>query len=136
MSTLERRAEVVRYWWSKSEESLASARRELEAGALSFAANRLYYATFYGVSAALLERQLSFKKHSGVRAAFHREFIKTGLLSTEGGKLYDQLFEDRQEGDYVALISFDREYIESQLAHCARFLDELRPLITSLSPES
>lgn len=57
MSADEQRAEVIRYWWSQAEESLASARRELEAGAYAFAVNRLYYAAFYGVSAALLERQ-------------------------------------------------------------------------------
>ncbi len=131
----EQRAEVVRYWWSKAEESLASAQRELGAGAYAFAANRLYYATFYGVSAALLERKLSFRKHSGVRAGFRREFIKTGLLDVEWGKLYDQLFEDRQEGDYVALISFDREYVESQLGRCTQFLAALRPLICLLSQE-
>lgn len=135
MSTEEQRAEVVRYWWSKAEDSLASARRELEAQAYDFAVNRLHYAAFYAVSAALLERQLSFKKHTGVRATFHREFIKTGLLDVKWGKLYDQFFEDRQEGDYVALISFDQEYVEAQLAHCTQFLAELRPLISSLSEE-
>lgn len=132
MSTEEQRAEVVRYWWSKAEESLASAQRELEAGAYTFAMNRLYYAAFYAVSAALLERQLSFVKHTGVRATFHREFIKTGLLDMNWGKFYDQLFEDRQEGDYVALIAFDQEYVEAQLVRCTQFLDELRPLLSSL----
>jgi hypothetical protein len=132
MST-QQREEVVRYWWSQAEESLASAQRELEAGSYVFAINRLYYALFYGVSAALFERNLSFKKHSGVRAAFHREFIKTGLLNVEWGKLYDQLFEDRQEGDYVALASFDREYVEFQLTRCNQVLSELRPLISLLS---
>ncbi len=135
MSADEKRAEVVRYWWSKAKDSLASARREFEAGACAFAVNRLYYAAYYGVSAALLERQLSFGKHSGVRATFHREFIKTGLLDVKWGKLYDQLFEDRQEGDYVALIVFDRDYVESQLSRCAQFLKELCPLISSLAPE-
>lgn len=135
MSTEEQRAEVVRYWWSKSEDSLASARRELEAQAYDFAINRLYYAAFYAVSAALLERRLSFRKHTGVRATFHREFIKTGLLDVEWGKLYDQLFEDRQEGDYVALIAFDREYVETQLTRCTQFLNELSPLICSLLEE-
>ncbi len=133
MSTEEPRTEVVRYWWSKSEDSLASARRELEAQAYDFAVNRLYYAAFYAVSAALLERQLSFKKHTGVRATFHRKFIKTGLLDVKWGKLYDQLFEDRQEGDYMALVEFDREYVEVQLTRCTQFLSELRPLIYSLS---
>lgn len=46
----EARKDVVRYWWSKAEESLASAHRELEAGSYAFAVNRVYYAAFYGVS--------------------------------------------------------------------------------------
>ncbi len=61
----------------------------------------------YGVCAALFERNQSFRKHSGVRSAFHREFVRTGLLEVRDGKLYDQLFEDRQEGDYVAFVSFE-----------------------------
>ena len=59
MNEGEQRARVVRYWWDQAVESLASARRELEAGAYSFAINRLYYAVFYAASAALLERGLS-----------------------------------------------------------------------------
>lgn len=131
MSTEEQRSGVVRYWWSKAEESLASARREMEAGAFAFAMNRVYYAAFYAVSAALLDRRLSFKKHSGVRATFHREFIKTGLLDTSWGKFYDRLFEDRQEGDYIALTQFDREYVQSQLDRGGEFLAQLKPLISS-----
>lgn len=32
----DQRKAVVRYWWSKADASLASAHRELEAGALEF----------------------------------------------------------------------------------------------------
>jgi uncharacterized protein (UPF0332 family) len=46
MTDQRRRAEVIRYWWSKAMDSLASARRESEAGSRSFAMNRLYYAAF------------------------------------------------------------------------------------------
>ncbi len=70
-----------------------------------------------------------------MRAAFHREFIKAGRLDAEWGRFYDRLYEDRQEGDYAALVSFDREYVESQADRCARFLSELRPLISHLSGE-
>ena len=64
MNPEEQRKEIVLYWWSKAEESLASTRRELEAGSYTFAVNRLYYAAFYGVGVALLKRQLFFSKHS------------------------------------------------------------------------
>ena len=69
-----------------------------------------------------------FRKHSGVRAAFHREFIRARLLDVKWGKLYDHLFEDRQEGDYIALIAFDPEYVASQ----NRALWRVPPRITSL----
>lgn len=132
MSLDEQRTQVVRYWWTKAQKSLASARREVEAGAFAFAMNRVYYAAFYAVSAALFERRLSFKKHSGVRATFHRELIKTGLLDVAWGRFYDRLFEDRQEGDYIALVDFDREYVENQIDRFRAFHDQLKPLISSV----
>jgi len=132
MTAEEARSDIVRYWWSKARDSLASARREFEAGSYSYAMNRLYYAAFYGACAALLERQQSFRKHSGVRAAFHRQFIKTGLLDMKWGRLYDQLFEDRQEGDYVVFVSFEPEYVRFQLEQCTQFLEELRIVLSSL----
>jgi len=124
--------DVIRNWWLKAEESLTAAKREFEAGSYIFAVNRLYYAAFYGVTAALLDRQKKFKKHSGVRIAFHQEFINTGLLAIEWSKFYDQLFEDRQEGDYQPFMAFDRKYVETQLERCSQFLSELKPLISLL----
>ncbi len=56
MTAKDQRSDMVQYWWSKALESLASARREFEAGSHSFAMNRLYYAAFYAVSAVLLGR--------------------------------------------------------------------------------
>jgi hypothetical protein len=133
VSSEKRREEVVRYWWSKAEESLLSAQREIDAQSLGFAMNRIYYAAFYAVSAALLDRHASFKKHSGVRSAFHRELVKSGQLDITWSKFYDRLFEDRQEGDYLALIDFELDYVKDQLTRCQEFLRTLRPLISTLS---
>jgi uncharacterized protein (UPF0332 family) len=113
--------------------SLSAAQREFAAEAHLFAVNRSYYAAFYGASAALLERQRSFKKHSGVRAAFHAEFIRTGLLDASWGEYYDHLFGDRQKADYVALSSFEPAYVEDLLRQCSEFLTILRTFIPSLS---
>ncbi len=126
MSSQQQRQKMVLHWWGKAEKSIEAARREIAAKDYDFAINRLYYALFYGVMAALLERGLSFKKHSGVRSAFHKEFIKKGILNKNQGKLYDRLFEDRQEGDYTALVEFDEDYVEKQLENCIVFLQELR----------
>ncbi len=130
--TDDQRRDIVRHWWMKAEESLASAKRECSAGSYSFSVNRLYYSCFYAVSAILLERKFSFRKHVAVRSTLHKEFIRTGVLDTVWGKLYDQLFEDRQMGDYLPLKAFSREYVESQIERCAEFLNVVRPLVQSL----
>ena len=70
-------------------------------------ANRLYYACFYAVTALLTRNGLSSSKHTGVKALFNQHFVKTGQVSRENGKLYNQLFEDRQEGDYVDFVLFE-----------------------------
>lgn len=132
MNSFENRSQVVKYWWDKATDCLASAKRELDAKEFGYAMNRIYYSAFYAVSALLLEKGLSFKKHSGVRHTFHLEFIKTGLIDTQWAKFYDQLFEDRQEGDYLALTTFDYDYVEKQLHKCKEFLEILHPLLNLL----
>jgi len=103
----EAKAEAVRHWWDKAHESLDAARRELAAGAHAFAVNRAYYALFYAVSALLLQEGRRFRKHSGVRAALNREIIKTGRIGRKFGDLYNELFDDRHAGDYIAFTKFD-----------------------------
>ncbi|MGV8149950.1 MAG: HEPN domain-containing protein [Alkaliphilus sp.] len=132
MNKDKQREQMVHFWWEKAKKSLNSANREFEADAYDFAINRIYYAVFYGASAVLLERKMSFKKHSGVRANFHREFIKEGLLDVKWGKFYDKLFEDRQEGDYTAFIDFDKDYVREQLKLCEEFLKELKKLFDTI----
>jgi len=120
---------MVKYWMEKAKEAINSAGIELEAGHLSFSANRLYYACFYSVSALLLSKNLKFKKHSGVRAAFHKYVVKTNLIDKEYGKLYDELFEARQSGDYVEFSSFEKKDIENWLKLANDFVGKISKLL-------
>jgi uncharacterized protein (UPF0332 family) len=135
MSAEDTPAEMVRYWWNKALESIQAARRELAADAYTFAINRAYYALFYAVSALLLEEGRRFSKHSGVRAAFNRDIIRPGRLSREHGELYNQLFRDRQEGDYVEFTAFDAPYVQEKIDACEEFLTHLRLLFKFLPSE-
>lgn len=65
-------------WLDRSQRALESARRELAAGALGFAADRAYYAMFYVVKALLTERGLEHSSHGAVHAAYGQEFAKGG----------------------------------------------------------
>ncbi|ODS34349.1 MAG: HEPN domain protein [Candidatus Scalindua rubra] len=121
--------EVLQYWLEKSEDSLAAAKDELKAGRLSFSVNRIYYACFYIITAILLQKKLRFQKHSGVRAAFHKHFVKPGLVSREDGQFYDELFEARQRGDYIELVSFENETVTKWLKQANKFVETIKSLI-------
>lgn len=85
-------------------------------------ANRLYYACFYAVTALLAKKGLSAAKHSGVKALFNQHFIKSGQVSKEKGRLYNNLFEARQEGDYVDFVLFDRDTVEPWIPEVIDFV--------------
>lgn len=121
--------DVITYWKEKSKESLDSAKDELEAGRLSFAVNRIYYSCFYAVSALLLHKGLKFRKHSGIRAAFHQHLVKTELISHEHGLLYDELYEARQRGDYIELVNFEKSQIEDWLGRTKEFVDTVGKIV-------
>ncbi len=88
-------------------------------------ANRLYYACFYAVTALLTRNELSSSKHTGVKALFNQHFVKTGQVSRKNGKLYNQLFEDRQEGDYVDFVLFDKETVEPWIPQVEQFIESI-----------
>ena len=71
--------DLIRYKLSRAEETLAEAKVMLQTSHPYGAANRIYYACFYAVTALLLTQNLSSSKHSGVIALFNRHFVKPGF---------------------------------------------------------
>ena len=118
------RKELVDYWLERAGDSVKSSESELQAGRLAFAINRMYYALFYAVTASLAAQGKKLGKHSAVRAAFHRDFVRKGKVHKSYGRLYDELFNARQQGDYLPLVKFDRAVVKSQLSEVKRFLAE------------
>jgi uncharacterized protein (UPF0332 family) len=64
------------------------------------AASRAYYAAFHAVSAGFAVQEQTFTRHTALRAAVHRDWVKTGLWSAELGEDVDALWEFRDIGDY------------------------------------
>ncbi len=84
----------------KAHRSLSAAHRNFDAGDYDFAASRAYYAVFYSMEAVLLTKNLTFSKHSGIISAFNLHFVKEGYFPKTFGKSINQLFSERQTGDY------------------------------------
>jgi uncharacterized protein (UPF0332 family) len=129
MTRDEARAKVIQHWLRKADTALESAKAEFAAKRFDFAVNRSYYACFYAASAMLLSEDRKFVKHSGVRAAVHREFVKTGRLDAKWGKAYDRIFEARQAADYLELFEVDKVTAIEILQLAKDFVAEMRRLL-------
>ncbi len=68
-------------------------------------------------------------KHSGVKALFNRHCIKTRIVSKENGRLYNRLFDLRQEGDYIDFVSLDGETVEPLVSATADLIESIRLLL-------
>jgi hypothetical protein len=55
-------------------------------------------------------------------------------MEQKHGDLYNEIFDERQVGDYVAFTQFDASYVQEKIDACAQFLADMRPLIKSLPP--
>jgi uncharacterized protein len=93
-----------------------NARETLEAAKLlannklwNSAINRLYYSCFYAISALLYKYGINSKSHTGLKHQFTLHFIKTGLIDKELGRVYVELFDWRQKGDYGDFYDFNEE---------------------------
>lgn len=116
---------LARYRMERAFETLEEARLLLASGHTNTYVNRLYYACFYAVSVLLLLRGKTFAKHSGIRSAFHQEFVRSGMVSRELGQLYDRLFDNRQKADYADLIIFSPEDVMPWLEETVEFVQAL-----------
>lgn len=89
----------------------------------------MYYTCYYTVSALLLKNGISAQTHTGLKSQFNLHFIKTGVIEKNFGKLYADLMDWRQKGDYGDMFDFDKTTVESLLKPVEQFLDEIISLV-------
>ena len=127
LNTDERNA-LVAYRIEKAKTTLVEAKGIANLKYWNAAANRLYYAAYYMVSALLIQNGLSAQSHAGVIRLFSLHFVKTQKISNEFGKAYSQLFELRLTGDYDDLYNLDEERVTPFLKLTENFINELEKL--------
>jgi uncharacterized protein (UPF0332 family) len=114
----------------KADAALASAKRDLAAGDLDGAANRLYYAMFHAARAALLSiGEPAQGRHGTIIARFGRSFCKDGPLPTDLGRALNEAQELRVEGDYGAG-SPDANEVGTYLAKAEGFVAAVKGIVS------
>jgi uncharacterized protein (UPF0332 family) len=123
--------ELITYRLERAKESYEDGRLLVSKSRWNSAANRLYYACFYIVSAYLAKRDIRATTHSGLKAAFNKELVKTGKVSREDGKLFNKLFSLRQEADYEDFHAMEKEDVEPLLPKIESLLEEIENILNT-----
>ena len=111
MLTDQERIDIVRYRLENAQKTLAEVDVHIQNHFYNTAANRMYYACYYAVSALLLANGITTKSHDGVIQMFGLHFIRTGVFPVYYGRDYSQLFGERETGDYEDFFNHDEESI-------------------------
>jgi hypothetical protein len=112
-------------WLARADRALASARL-LQASDPDACASRAYYAAFYAVSAVFASEGRSFRKHSALEAAVHRDLVRSGQWSPELGKAFSALASRRITGDYGGHLHVSADEAALALEHAETIVVEVR----------
>ena len=85
--------------------------------------------TYRSDSALLLQKDVTTQTHNGLKTQFNLLFVKTGIISIEQGRLYADLMDWRQKGDYGDMFDFDKESVEPLIAPVGELLNTIKALI-------
>jgi len=100
-------------------------------GYCDFAASRAYYAMFYAVEALMLDRDLSFSKHSAVIAAFGKHFVKTGIFDNRFHRSLLNAFDRGNAGDYGITHTVSKEKANQTIAEAGELPAEIKRHLTA-----
>jgi len=119
---------------------LERAKEELEIAEMLFGAkkylkalNSSYYAIFHATRALLALDTFDSKKHSGIISFFIRNYIKTGKLPEEFGKIIVKAEQIRNDSDYKDFYIVPAELAERQIEDARKFLVAIEGLIVGLA---
>jgi len=121
--------DYARYRMQKANETIAEVATLIENKYWNTAINRMYYACYYAVGALLAKNGVQTSSHSGSRQKFGQLFVQTGKISKEQGKLYSELFEKRQKGDYNDFFEFDEETVLGLYQPAGQFIKRIEKLL-------
>ncbi len=121
--------DLVRYRMARAQETLEEAHILADSARWNACVNRLYYACFYAVSALLVRDGLSSSKYAGVRGLFNREYVKTGKIPRDLASIYNDLFERRQEGDYIDYVNFQGSQVLPWISKAEELVQNVASLV-------
>lgn len=114
-------SELIALELERGDEALKSAETLRAAGLYRDAMSRTYYAVLHYARALLASQGYFPKSHQGVMHVFSQQYIKTGMIAVETGRILARQQKFREESDYTVESRFSPEAIEAEIADARLF---------------
>ena len=126
---VEDRKALVDVRLQKAKKTMSEVYGIIQLGYWRTAANRLYYACYFAVSALLIQNGITTHTHTGVINQLGLHFVKKGIISKEQGRFFKELFSLRQDGDYDDWFEIDEQDVQPLIEPAEKFIAEIELLI-------
>lgn len=120
---------IVKYRIETALAAIEESKSHLKNGYLNTAMNRIYYAGFYIVSALAAIDNFPTSKHKKLIGYFNKEYIKSGIIDAETGKILRKSYERRQAADYHDFVSLTKSQIEEYRIAMNEFILQVQKII-------
>ncbi|MDD4972195.1 MAG: HEPN domain-containing protein [Paludibacter sp.] len=125
-------ADLINYRIDRSLETLKEANVLIQNAFWNASMNRIYYACYYAVSALLLKANIDSNSHKGIRQMFGLHYIQKGLVSKDDGRLFSDLYDKRQTGDYDDFINYEEDTVKIYFKEAQGFIQRIIVLAKQL----
>ena len=123
------RDDLVKYRLAQARDTIDVVDLLIKNNKLSSAINRIYYGMFYSLLALALQFNFETSKHQQLIGWFNKEFIRTGIIEKEFGRILRDAFENRTSGDYDSFVIFDQAEVLLLFTDMKSFIEQIEIFI-------
>ena len=120
------RKQLIKYRIEQAEETIEEVDLLLENNKLRAALSRIYYGIFYAVLALALKYDFKTSRHQKLIGWFNREFIHSGIIDLEYGKILRKAYQYRTEGDYEAIHNYTHKEVVELFDDMQKFIARVK----------
>jgi len=73
-------------------------------------------------------RSVIIQAYRGVRSLFNRHYVKTDKIPKNLARIYNDLFERRQEGDYIDFVRFQESQVLPWISKAEQLIEHITRL--------
>lgn len=93
------------------------------------AINRIYYGMFYALLALTVKYDFESSKHKQLIGWFNKEFLWTGRVEKNFGKILMKAYENRTTGDYDTFVEFEKNDVVQLFKEMKQFIARIEKLL-------